>query len=89
METSKPTSDLSDLLLAGVGSCLVNLLWILVAPADQRLILIALASVVLGMIMLLGERSGAYGMGIIVGAMAAGVVGLVLVAAGMSPLPPA
>lgn len=88
METSKPTSDLSDLLLAGASSTLVNMLWILVAPADQRVILVALASVVLGMVMLLGERTGAYGMGIILGAMAAGVIGLILIASGMSPLPP-
>lgn len=87
METGKPTSDRSDLLLAGFCSMLVNLFWILVAPADQRMILIALASVVLGLIMLIGEQTGAYGMGIIVGAMAAGVIGLVLVASGMSPLP--
>lgn len=88
MESSKPTSDRSDLLLGGVSSLLLNLLWIMIAPADQRLILVALASVVLGMIMLLGDRTGAYGMGIILGAMAAGVVGLILVASGMSPLPP-
>jgi len=88
METSKPTTDRSDLLLAGVSSLLVNLLWILIAPADQRVILVALASVVLGMVMLIGERTGAYGMGIVLGAMAAGVVGLILVAFGMDPLPP-
>lgn len=87
METSKPTSDLSDLLLAGVSSLMVNMLWILVAPVDHRVILVAIASVVLGMIMLLGERTGAYGMGIILGAMAAGVIGLVLVANGMEWLP--
>lgn len=87
METSKQTSDLSDLLLGGFSSLMVNMLWILIAPADQRIILVALASVVLGVIMLLGEKTGAYGMGILVGAMAAGMIGLALVAGGMSAFP--
>lgn len=87
MDTGKPTSDLSDLFLGGVCSVLVNLLWILVAPGDQRIILVAVASVVLGTVMLAGDRTGAYGMGVIVGAMAAGVIGLILIAAGMSALP--
>lgn len=87
MDTGKPTSDLSDLLLGGVCSVLVNLLWILVAPGDQRIILVAVASVVLGTVMLAGDRTGAYGMGVIVGAMAAGVIGLILIASGMSALP--
>jgi len=86
MDTGKPTSDLSDLLLAGFSSVVVNLLWILVAPGDQRIILVALASIVLGTVMLAGDRTGAYGMGIIVGAMAAGVIGLILIASGMSAL---
>lgn len=86
METGTSTSDRSDLLLGGVCSLLVNVLWILIAPGDQRIILVAVASVVLGTVMLAGDRTGAYGMGIIVGAMAAGVVGLVLIASGMSAL---
>ncbi len=86
MDTSKPTSDLSDLLLGGVCSVLVNMLWIMIAPGDQRIILVAIASVVLGTLMLAGDRTGAYGMGIIVGAMLAGVIGLVLVASGMSAI---
>lgn len=84
METGKPTSDLSDLLLAGLSSVAVNVLWILIAPSDQRIILVAIFSVVLGVLMLLGDRTGAYGMGIILGAMLAGVLGLVLIASGMS-----
>jgi hypothetical protein len=87
METGKPTTDRSDMLLASVVSLLVNLGWIFIAPADQRVILVALASVVLGLICLAGEDTGAYGMGIIFGAMAAAVIGLALVAGGMSPLP--
>ncbi|RNL61266.1 hypothetical protein EFK50_18045 [Nocardioides marmoriginsengisoli] len=87
MDSGKQTSDRSDLILATVVSLLVNMLWIFIAPSDQRLILVALASVILGLICLAGENTGAYGMGIIFGAMAAGCIGVALVAAGMSPLP--
>lgn len=87
METGKTTSDLSDVALAGVVSLLVNLGWIFIAPADQRVIVVGLFSVVLGLVMLAGEETGAYGFGIIVGAMLAGFVGLALVGMGMSPLP--
>lgn len=86
MNTPKPTTDRSDMLLASVTSLLVNLGWLFIAPPDQRVILVALASIVLGMVLLAGDESGAYGMGVIFGSMAAGVIGLVLVAAGMSPL---
>ena len=87
MENGKATSDLSDVLLATVVSLLVNMLWIFIAPADQRLILVALASVILGLVLLAGETTGAYAMGIFFGAMAAGCIGVALVAIGMSPLP--
>lgn len=87
MDTGKPTSDRSDMALALVVSLLLNLGWLFIAPADQRVILVALFSVVLGLIALAGEDTGAYGMGLIIGAMLAGFIGLALVAAGLSPLP--
>ncbi len=86
MTTSKTTTDRSDLLLAGLVSVLVNLGWLFMAPADGRIILVLVASVIAGLVGLIGENTGAYAMGIILGAMLAAVIGLALVASGLSPL---
>jgi hypothetical protein len=85
MEPSTPTDDRAKMALAFGASLLVNVGWFFVAPGDQRIIVLALLSVVAGLVALTGDDTGAYGIGIIVGAMLAGFVGLGLVALGLSP----
>lgn len=70
-------SDRIELVKGAVPSLLVNLGFLLIAKGDQRIILLLLASVVVGIVLLLTPR-GALGMGIIVGAMAAAAVALAL-----------
>lgn len=60
--------------IAAVVSALVNVLYILLVHADQRVIVLLMLSVVGGLILLAGERSGAFGMGLILGAVLAVVI---------------
>ena len=74
-----------DLAIAFVISTLVNVGYILIAPGDQRVLLFLMFSIVGGLIMLAGDSSGAYGMGLILGAAAATAIVVALALAGQSP----
>jgi hypothetical protein len=74
-----------DMAISFVISTLVNVGYILIAPADQRILLFLMFSIVGGMIMLVGEKSGPYGMGLILGAAAATAIAVGLALAGFSP----
>lgn len=75
------------MLTGTVGSLVVNLGWMFLVHADQRVLLSLFASVLLGMGLLLTETKGALGMGILFGAGASIAVGLSLVAIDGSIVP--
>jgi len=81
----QPDTSSGDLAIATVISTLVNVGYFLIAPGDQRVLVVLMFSVVAGMIMLVGEKTGPYGMGVIFGAAAATAIALALVLAGASP----
>ena len=74
-----------DLAIATVVSTLVNLGYILIAPGDQRVLIVLMISMVVGMVMLAGEKSGPYGMGLIFGVALAAAIAVGLALAGHSP----
>jgi len=82
-----PQQDTSrgDMAIATVISTLVNVGYFLVAPGDQRVLLFLMFSIVAGMIMLAGEKTGPYGMGVIFGAALAVAIAVALALAGASP----
>ncbi|MFL6107949.1 MAG: hypothetical protein ACJ72L_13385 [Marmoricola sp.] len=82
-----PEHDTSrgDLAIATVMSTLVNTGYIFIAPGDQRILLLLMFSMVAGMIMLAGDKTAPYGMGIIFGVALAAVIAVVLALAGASP----
>jgi hypothetical protein len=82
-----PQQDTSrgDMTIAIVISTLVNVGYILIAPGDQRVLILLMFSTVAGMVMLAGEKSSPYGMGVIFGVAAAAAISVVLVLAGLSP----
>jgi len=82
---NQPDTSRGDLAIATVISTLVNVGYFLIAPGDQRVLLVLMFSIVAGMIMLIGEKSGPYGMGVIFGAAAACAIAVALVLAGVSP----
>ena len=65
-----------QILIGFVGSLAVNVAYGLLAPQDQRVVLMVFFTVLVGMVLLLGARTGAYGMGILLGA--AGAVAVVV-----------
>lgn len=82
-----PQHDTSrgDLAIATVMSTLVNIGYILIAPGDQRILLLLMFSMVAGLVMLAGDRTGPYGMGIIFGVALSVAIAVVLALAGASP----
>ena len=70
--TERP--EWQDLLVGAAASFAVNAGYMLVGPHDQRVLLMLFFTVVVGMGLLLGRRSGPYGMGAILGAAASVVV---------------
>lgn len=82
-----PQRDTSrgDLAIATVISTLLNIGYILIAPGDQRVLVLLMFSIVAGMVMLAGDRSGPFGMGVIFGAAAATAIAIALALAGFSP----
>ena len=82
---AQPDTSRGDLAIATVVSTLVNVGYILVAPGDQRVLLVLMFSMVAGMVMLAGEKSGPYGMGTIFGVAAAIAISVALALAGASP----
>lgn len=77
METKLETteSDRIELVKGALPSLVINLGFLLIAKGDQRILLLLLASTLVGIVMLLTPR-GALGFGIILGAIAASVIGL-------------
>lgn len=84
-QPGQPDTSRGDLAIATVMSTLVNVGYILIAPGDQRVLILLMISMVLGMVMLAGEKSGPYGMGIIFGVAAAIAISVALALAGASP----
>lgn len=82
----QPDTSRGDLAISFVLSTLLNLGYIFVAPSDQRVLLLLMFSVIAGLVMLAGDKSGPYGMGIILGAAAATAIAVGCALAGMSPL---
>ena len=82
---AQPDTSRGDLAIATVISTLVNIGYILIAPGDQRVLLVLMLSIVAGMVMLTGERTGPYGMGVIFGAALAVAIAVALALAGHSP----
>lgn len=82
-----PQHDTSrgDMAIAFAISTLANLGYIAIAPGDQRVLVLLMISMVAGMVMLAGERTGPYGMGIIFGVAAAAAIAVALALAGVSP----
>jgi len=82
-----PEHDTSrgDLAIATVVSTLVNIGYIFIAPGDQRVLLLLMFSMVAGMIMLAGDKTAPYGMGVIFGVAAAAAIAVGLALAGLSP----
>ena len=83
--SAQPDTSRGDLAIATVVSTLVNVGYILVAPGDQRVLLGLMFSTVAGMILLAGEKTGPYGMGLIFGVAAAAAISVALALAGASP----
>ena len=81
----QPDTSRGDLAIATVISTLVNVGYFLIAPGDQRVLVVLMVSVVAGMIMLAGQKTGPYGMGVIFGTALACVIAVALVLAGASP----
>ncbi|MFL6158500.1 MAG: hypothetical protein ACJ72D_20610 [Marmoricola sp.] len=77
MEPEAEPRDGHDLLVGGAVSLAVNLGFLLIAKGDQRILLLLFASVIFGLISLATPK-GAYGMGVILGAIVAVVVALAL-----------
>ena len=75
-QTSRPTWQ--QLAIGFVISLVVNVGYIRAVHQDQRVLLMLFFTVLVGMLMLLGLESGAYGMGVIVGAAVAVLVVLAL-----------
>jgi amino acid permease len=73
---SRPTWQ--QLAIGFVISLVVNVGYILAVHQDQRVLLMLFFTVLIGMLMLLGLETGAYGMGAIVGAAAAVLVVLLM-----------
>jgi amino acid permease len=69
--------DGHDLLIGGAISMVLNLGFLLIAKGDQRILLLLFATVIVGLVSLATPK-GAYGMGIILGAMVACVIALAL-----------
>jgi hypothetical protein len=82
-----PQQDTSrgDMAIATVISTLVNVGYILIAPGDQRVLLVLMFSMVAGMVMLAGDKTSPYGMGVIFGVAAAIAISVGLALAGFSP----
>ena len=82
-----PQQDTSrgDLAIATVISTLVNLGYLFIAPGDQRILILLMFSMIAGMVMLAGERTGPYGMGIIFGVALAAAIAVGLALGGASP----
>lgn len=78
-------ADRGNLAIAFVISTLVNTGYILIAPGDQRVLLFLMFSIVGGLVMLAGQTTAAYGMGLILGAAAATAIAVGLALAGFSP----
>ena len=83
MET--PESDRIELIKGAVPSVLLNLGFLLLAKGDQRVLLFLMFSIVGGLVMLAGEKTDSYGMGLILGAAAATAIAVALALAGASP----
>jgi len=84
METAE--SDRIELVKGAVPSLVLNLGYLLIAKGDHRIMLLLFASTIVGIALLLTPR-GALGFGILLGAIAAAVIGLCLAGfAGWSPL---
>lgn len=84
-QNAQPDTSRGDLAIATVISTLVNVGYILIAPGDQRVLLGLMFSMVAGMIMLAGEKTGPYGMGIIFGVALATAISVALALSGASP----
>jgi hypothetical protein len=69
MSTQDPTSthDRKDMALGAIGSLLLNVGYVLLFHADQRMLLMLFATILVGMGLLVTETKGAMGMGIIIG----------------------
>src|SRR5437868_3186709 len=78
-------TDRGDLAIATVISTLLNVGYILIAPGDQRVLLLLMLSMVAGLVMLAGDKTAPYGMGIIFGVAAAAAISVGLALAGLSP----
>jgi hypothetical protein len=63
-----PTTDRVDLATGAAGSLLANSAYLLLVHGDQRMLLLLFFTVLAGMGLLLTERRGALGMGILIGA---------------------
>lgn len=83
METAQ--SDRIELIKGALPSLLINLGFLMIA-GDQRILLLLFASTILGIGLLLTPR-GALGFGILLGAIAAALIGLAIAGfAGWSPI---
>jgi hypothetical protein len=82
-----PTTDRVDLAFGAAGSLLANMAYFLWRHGDQRMLLLLFATVVLGMGLLLTERRGALGMGILIGAALSIATALAVVAVDGSIVP--
>ena len=82
-----PERDTSrgDMAIATVVSTLVNIGYIFIAPGDQRVLLVLMFSMIAGMVMLAGDKTGPYGMGVIFGVALAVAIAVGLALAGASP----
>lgn len=72
-----PESDRVEILKGAAASLVLNLGYLLVSWGDQRILLMLFASTLAGIVLLLTPR-GALGMGILLGAIGAVVIGLCL-----------
>ena len=81
----KKDTSRGDMAIAGVISTLVNVGYILIAPGDQRVLILLMFSMVAGMVMLAGDKSSPYGMGVIFGVAAAVAISVALALTGLSP----
>ncbi|RNL80925.1 hypothetical protein [Nocardioides marmorisolisilvae] len=84
-QTTPGDTSRGDLAIATVISTLVNIGYIFIAPGDQRVLLVLMFSMIAGLIMLAGDKTGPYGMGIIFGVALAAAIAVGLALAGASP----